>query len=293
MSNLAMSAAPLDYGPEDRDYGGGGGGASYLQTKRQYAQQQQRQQQQQRGGYAQGQPQTQSRHSPSSSKRVSSVLESIHQQFPDDASDDDTRFVEALTQRSSSRTPPRDIDAANSATPLHSTAAFPPNPVLSGTKANAKDKEGMRNYQGFGPDPGFGPASLGQGWSQPQPPTQAQEPAPPNEGDMDLRQLKHAFMDEAQARRYYQQLGRPVPPSSSPYPSSSSSGSSTAYAAAGGASGTDAALIDKLNYMIHLLEEQQDQRTDTVAEEVVLYSFLGIFVIFVVDSFAKVGKYVR
>lgn len=290
MSNLAMSAAPLDYGPEDRDYGGGGG-VSYLQTKRQYAQQQQRQQQ--RGGYAQGQPQTQSRHSPSSSKRVSSVLESIHQQFPDDASDDDPRFVEALTQRSSSRTPPRDIDAANSATPLHSTAAFPPNPVLSGTKANAKDKEGMRNYQGFGPDPGFGPASLGQGWPQPQPQAQAQEPAPPNEGDMDLRQLKHAFMDEAQARRYYQQLGRPVPPSSSPYPSSYSSGSSTAYAAAGGASGTDAALIDKLNYMIHLLEEQQDQRTDTVAEEVVLYSFLGIFVIFVVDSFAKVGKYVR
>ena len=49
----------------------------------------------------------------------------------------------------------------------------------------------------------------------------------------------------------------------------------------------------KLNYMISLLEEQQDERTNHVTEEVVLYSFLGIFVIFVVDSFVRVGKYVR
>ena len=52
-------------------------------------------------------------------------------------------------------------------------------------------------------------------------------------------------------------------------------------------------LIDKLNYMINLLEEQQDEKTNNVTEEVVLYSFLGIFIIFIVDSFARVGKYVR
>ena len=52
-------------------------------------------------------------------------------------------------------------------------------------------------------------------------------------------------------------------------------------------------LTDKLNYMINLLEEQQDEKTNNVTEEVVLYSFLGIFIIFVVDSFARVGKYVR
>jgi hypothetical protein len=45
--------------------------------------------------------------------------------------------------------------------------------------------------------------------------------------------------------------------------------------------------------MINLLEEQQDERTNNVTEEVVLYSFLGIFIIFIVDSFSKVGKYVR
>ena len=52
-------------------------------------------------------------------------------------------------------------------------------------------------------------------------------------------------------------------------------------------------LMKKLNYMISLLEEQQDEKTNNVTEEVVLYSFLGIFIIFVVDSFARAGKYVR
>jgi hypothetical protein len=52
-------------------------------------------------------------------------------------------------------------------------------------------------------------------------------------------------------------------------------------------------LLKKLNYMISLLENQQDEKTNNVTEEVILYSFLGIFIIFVVDSFARVGKYVR
>jgi len=52
-------------------------------------------------------------------------------------------------------------------------------------------------------------------------------------------------------------------------------------------------LLQKLNYMINLLEENQDEKTNNVTEEVILYSFLGIFIIFIVDSFARVGKYVR
>jgi len=52
-------------------------------------------------------------------------------------------------------------------------------------------------------------------------------------------------------------------------------------------------LLQKLNYMIHLLEEKQDEKTNNVTEEVILYSFLGIFIIFVVDSFARAGKYMR
>ena len=52
-------------------------------------------------------------------------------------------------------------------------------------------------------------------------------------------------------------------------------------------------LVDKINYMIQLLETQKSEKTEGVIEDVVLYSFLGIFVIFLVESFTKVGKYVR
>jgi len=52
-------------------------------------------------------------------------------------------------------------------------------------------------------------------------------------------------------------------------------------------------MLLKLNKIITLLEEQQDHRTEHVTEELILYCFLGVFVIFVVDSFARVGKYVR
>ena len=52
-------------------------------------------------------------------------------------------------------------------------------------------------------------------------------------------------------------------------------------------------MMQKINYMIRLLEDQQDEKTGHVTEEVILYSFLGVFMIFIVDSFARVGKYVR
>lgn len=52
-------------------------------------------------------------------------------------------------------------------------------------------------------------------------------------------------------------------------------------------------LLEKINYMIHLLEEQQNEKTNNETEEFILYSFLGIFMIFIVDSFTKVGKYTR
>jgi hypothetical protein len=52
-------------------------------------------------------------------------------------------------------------------------------------------------------------------------------------------------------------------------------------------------LLEKMNHIIHMLEEQQDEKTGNVTEELILYCFLGVFVIFVVDSFARAGKYVR
>ena len=52
-------------------------------------------------------------------------------------------------------------------------------------------------------------------------------------------------------------------------------------------------LIEKINYIIDLLEDQQDYKTNSIFEDLILYAFLGIFVIFIVDSFAKSTKYVR
>ena len=57
--------------------------------------------------------------------------------------------------------------------------------------------------------------------------------------------------------------------------------------------GSPDVLMQKLNYVISLLEDQQDVKTNNVTEEVILYSFLGIFIIFMADTFVKAGKYTR
>jgi hypothetical protein len=53
------------------------------------------------------------------------------------------------------------------------------------------------------------------------------------------------------------------------------------------------AMFQKLNYMTHILEDIQMEKTSNVTEELILYSFLGVFVIFIVDSFTRAGKYYR
>ena len=42
-----------------------------------------------------------------------------------------------------------------------------------------------------------------------------------------------------------------------------------------------------------MMEEQKDEKTKNVTEELVLYLFLGVFIIFTVDSFARASKYTR
>ena len=87
-----------------------------------------------------------------------------------------------------------------------------------------------------------------------------------------------------------------MPQYSSMYNNSGYNGSSNSGGGSGSSYDNDGSydtMIEKLNYMINLLEEQKDERTNNVTEEVVLYSFLGIFIIFIVDSFARVGKYTR
>ena len=56
---------------------------------------------------------------------------------------------------------------------------------------------------------------------------------------------------------------------------------------------SDSKVMEKINYMIHMLENMEHEKTANVTEEFVLYTFLGVFVIYVLDSFSRTGKYVR
>jgi len=59
-----------------------------------------------------------------------------------------------------------------------------------------------------------------------------------------------------------------------------------------GAKGGDK-LLEKLNYMTQMLESMQMEKTNHITEEFVLYSLLGVFMIYIVDAFSRGGKYVR
>jgi hypothetical protein len=83
------------------------------------------------------------------------------------------------------------------------------------------------------------------------------------------------------ASQYYEQF---VPYAESLAGQLSNSGNATTM------SGTNAALIEKLNYIIHMLEDKKDEKTGHVIEELVLYCFLGVFIIFIVDTFTRTAS---
>jgi hypothetical protein len=55
----------------------------------------------------------------------------------------------------------------------------------------------------------------------------------------------------------------------------------------------DNKLMEKINYMVHMMEDMQGEKTNNITEEFILYSLLGIFMIFMVDSFSKTTRYIR
>lgn len=55
----------------------------------------------------------------------------------------------------------------------------------------------------------------------------------------------------------------------------------------------DDRMMDRINYMIHLLEEQVNEKTNNVMEEFVMFSLVGVFLIYVLDSFSRSGRYIR
>tara|TARA_A100001011_G_C14148671_1_gene773028 strand:+ start:495 stop:1046 length:552 start_codon:yes stop_codon:yes gene_type:complete len=58
-------------------------------------------------------------------------------------------------------------------------------------------------------------------------------------------------------------------------------------------SNANSELLKKLDNILYLLEEQKEEQSHLITEELILYVFLGVFVIYVLDSFVRVGKYVR
>jgi len=56
---------------------------------------------------------------------------------------------------------------------------------------------------------------------------------------------------------------------------------------------TNSEMLIKLNSIIEMFEDQKEIKTGQKNEEIVLYCFLGVFIIYIMDSFVNIGKYSR
>lgn len=197
-------------------------------------------------------------------EKVKSVLQSIHNNSPDNELGD---FNPKRNQASTSQTNNVPLN------PLNKLLAPP---------ESMREKEDVK--EGFGNNNANSANAV---------------PVPLDNEEMELQELQSAFLNDAQVRDYYRKL---VPNFHNREPTTTTADSSAtnkmyykeqSYGSNSYSTNSNDVLLNKINYMINLLEDQQDERTNNVTEEVVLYSFLGIFIIFVVDSFARVGKYTR
>ena len=200
--------------------------------------------------------------------KVQNVLNSIHKNLSDDIDNN----LGDYNPRNNSSTP-----VNSSYTPINPLA--PPASMRQRQEPEQKEgnKEGMSNYDYNTEDVDNYSNKF--------------VPQPVQNDNMDLQDLQGVYMNNEQVKRYYKNLV--------PNFATMNKTNSTEINLANSDTrmntnlDTNNVLIDKLNYMINLLEEQQDERTNNVTEEVILYSFLGVFIIFVVDGFTRVGKYVR
>lgn len=223
--------------------------------------------------------QTQQYESPINKKRQN---HNKTQKFRQSSSDFDQQKVNSVLQSIHNSTPDEDNELGNYSSKGSSVSAkhsddfkplnpfeFPSKPLSMGSE-RTKKQEGMTTMD------------------------DNLVPKPVDDEDLNLQELQSAYMNDAQVREYYRKL---VPSLNTNSKKSEHNkqyySSDTNIPISSTSNDANQVLIEKLNYMINLLEEQQDQKTNSVTEEVVLYSFLGVFIIFVVDSFARVGKYVR
>jgi hypothetical protein len=199
-------------------------------------------------------------------QKVNNVLESLHNRLPNE---DETDMG--------------DYNPKKNRAPVNYTEEYKPlNPLQPPTsmrkddnyeEENNSSKEGMANNSSL-------------------------IPQPMENDEFELKNLSNAFMNDTEVKKYYKNLVPNYQNKNNKTENNKNYYTESQYNFSSNNSdlnnnSNQEILINKLNYMINLLEEQQDEKTNNVTEEVVLYSFLGIFIIFVVDSFARVGKYVR
>ena len=196
-------------------------------------------------------------------EKVNSVLQSIHNKLPDegdelcDYNSDSTNIKKTSAM------------AMEAFKPLNPMAP----PQSMGTE---RTKEGMKNMHNNG--------------------SSNLVPQPVQMDDLEMQSLQSAFMNDAQVRDYYKKLtpnldALKTRPQEHQQHQQHQQQHHQQYHHLNDMS--NQMLMEKLNYMINLLEEKKDEKTNNVTEEVVLYSFLGVFMIFIVDSFSRFGKYVR
>jgi hypothetical protein len=192
-------------------------------------------------------------------EKVNSVLASIHKGYGDE-DDDDTFRPSMVTQKQQNQQETQQAKQKQQTQQIRQTVNF---------------KEGMMNNND-------GDGSV---------------PLPLEQNGLDLQTLDNNYMNDKQVENYYKQLMPNYRELNNIKRFNNHNNTTTYYNHNNNNNANNNTnnnpVIDKLNYIINLLEEQQDQRTNNVTEEIILYSFLGVFIIFVVDGFSKVGKYVR
>ena len=153
-------------------------------------------------------------------------------------------------------------------------------------KSSSKVREFLNSMEGNSDDDGSNLANFDENFTPPpmgeltKQPDQNVETLPDTDASVGVEEFSKISRDEASNMNYQNYYNTYVPYYSKPSNQANLHGSRDE-------------LMKKLNYMIHLLEETKDEKTQNVTEELVLYMFLGVFTIFVVDSFARAGKYTR
>jgi hypothetical protein len=173
-------------------------------------------------------------------------------------------------------------DISNNPPPHKKTSAATSSPSKKVQMLLEEDEEGEEENVFQSPSPGLLPTS---------PPTTTTPPTTLNPGSNFFKKTSHIKEPYGTIQDFTG--GSPWTQSStSTYPGPVPVAQSWAPSIGAGANtgaGADALLLKKINYMITLLEAQKDERTGHTMEEVLLYSFLGVGMIFLVDSFFRYG----